>query len=95
MRARNIHTVGQLAALTEADISSLPIREKPTKVDTATAALRAFAEQWRSRAPPPGLSAAAELLRHGKGLREYTHAHKHTYMRGHTYAHAQCSKLYK
>ena len=47
VRAKNIHTVGQLAAMTEYDINILPIR--PPKVSTTKSALASFAEQWKKR----------------------------------------------
>ena len=47
VRAKNIRTVGQLSAMSEYDINSLPIREP--KVSTTKSALASFAEQWRKR----------------------------------------------
>ena len=47
VRARNIRTVGQLAAMSEYDINSLPIREP--KVSTTKSALASFAEQWKKK----------------------------------------------
>ena len=47
VRSKNIRTVGQLSAMSEYDIKSLPIREP--KVSTAKSVLASFAEQWKKR----------------------------------------------
>ena len=47
VRAKNIHTIGQLSAMSENDINGLPIRSP--KVATTRSALSAFAEQWKKK----------------------------------------------
>lgn len=46
MRARNIHTIGDLSSLTEQDIHSLPIRSP--KVDTVRKVLGRFGQNLRT-----------------------------------------------
>ena len=47
VRAKNIHTIGQLSSMSESDINGLPIRSP--KIATTRSALSAYAEQWKKK----------------------------------------------